>query len=222
MLALNLASNLVQSLALLVILMTIAGVLLFIWLRMTHACCSVTVPEGLQATKYLRNSWAVVIVTFVLTVIYLPLSTMAVHVLVWSDDLWAVPNPYTGTTTDLTPEPLGPSDEFRDPLDFCYTTTMLRNEVNWAPVIVILAIASFVGVGFLLLPPVYSFIDDNQLTVWFPIQLYTALRRVTPKVDRFTELGAPRSNSDMDREYQRLLGRDRNPLNFLYGGAWHL
>ncbi|EIW64596.1 uncharacterized protein TRAVEDRAFT_55490 [Trametes versicolor FP-101664 SS1] len=200
-LALNLASNLVQSLALLVILMTIAGVLLFIWLRMTHACCSVTVPEGLQATKYLRNSWAVVIVTFVLTVIYLPLSTMAVHVLVWSDDLWAVPNPYTGTTTDLTPEPLGPSDEFRDPLDFCYTTTMLRNEVNWAPVIVILAIASFVG-----------------LTVWFPIQLYTALRRVTPKVDRFTELGAPRSNSDMDREYQRLLGRDRNPLNFLYGG----
>lgn len=65
-----------------------------------------------------------------------------------------------------------------------------------------------------------SLSDDDQLTVWFPIQLYTALRRVTPKVDRFTELGAPRSNSDMDREYQRLLGRDRNPLNFLYGGAW--
>lgn len=87
------------------------------------------------------------IVTFVLTVIYLPLSTMAVHVLVWSDDLWAVPNPYTGTTASLTSEPLGPSDEFRDPLDFCYTTTMLRNEVNWAPVIVILAIVSFIGVG---------------------------------------------------------------------------
>lgn len=142
--------------------MTIAGVLLFIWLRMTHACCSVIVPEGLQSTKYLRNSWAVVIVTFVLTVIYLPLSTMAVHVLVWSDDLWAVPNPYTGTTTSLTPEPLGPSDEFRDPLDFCYTTTMLRNEVNWAPVIVILAIASFVGVGFLIFPSVFNpFTDDN-------------------------------------------------------------
>lgn len=42
--------------------------------------------------------------------------------------------------------------------------------------------------------------------------------RVYPKVDRYTELGALRSQSDMDREYQRLLARDRNPLSFLYGG----
>lgn len=42
--------------------------------------------------------------------------------------------------------------------------------------------------------------------------------RVYPKVDRYTELGTLRSQSDMDREYQRLLARDRNPLSFLYGG----
>lgn len=87
--------------------MTIAGVLLFFWIRMTRACCSVVIPEGLQSTKYLKNSWAVVIVTFVLTVIYLPLSTMAVHVLVWSDDLWAVPNPYRTPDASLNVEPLG-------------------------------------------------------------------------------------------------------------------
>ncbi|KAI0361534.1 hypothetical protein OH77DRAFT_1545714 [Trametes cingulata] len=201
-LALNFASSLVQSFILLAVLMIIAGILLFFWRRMTRACCSIIVPEGLQSTKYLKNSWGVVIVTFILTVIYLPLSTMAVHVLVWSDDLWAVPNPYdNATAASPTVTPLGPSDQYRDPLDFCYTTTMLRNEVNYAPVVVILAVVCFLG-----------------LTIWFPIHLHTAIRQVTPNVDRFTELGAPRSNSDMDREYQRLLGRDRNPLNFLYNG----
>jgi hypothetical protein len=39
-----------------------------------------------------------------------------------------------------------------------------------------------------------------------------------PLVDPFTELGKPRSKSDMDREYQRLLARDRNPFAFLYKG----
>jgi len=39
-----------------------------------------------------------------------------------------------------------------------------------------------------------------------------------PLVDPFTDLGKPRSNSDMDREYQRLLARDRNPFTFLYKG----
>ncbi|KAH9898326.1 hypothetical protein C8Q73DRAFT_395301 [Cubamyces lactineus] len=201
-LALNFASSVVQSLILLVVLMTVAGVLLLIFRRMTWACCSVVVPEGLQSTQYLKNSWAVIIVTFILTVLYLPLSTMAVHVLLWSDDLWVVPNPYINATTSLPSViPLGPPDQYRDPLDFCYTTTMLRNQINYAPVIVILAVICFLG-----------------LTIWFPIHLHTTIRRVTPKVDRFTELGAPRSNSDMDREYQRLLGRDQNPLNFLYNG----
>ena len=140
-----------QSLILLVVLMTIAGVLLFIFRRMTRACCSVVVPEGLQSTQYLKNSWAVIIVTFILTVLYLPLSTMAVHVLLWSDDLWVVPNPYVNATTSPpTVIPLGPPDQYRDPLDFCYTTTMLRNQINYAPVIVILAVICFLGVSLQL------------------------------------------------------------------------
>ena len=87
------------------------------------------------------------IVSFLLTVIYLPLSTMTVHILVWSDDLWAVPNSYTNATTNPPQAaPLGPADEYRDPLDFCYTTTMKRNEINFAPVLIILAIIIFFGV----------------------------------------------------------------------------
>ena len=125
--------------------MTIAGILLYFFMKMTAVCCSVVIPEGLQSTTYLKNTWGVVLCSFVLTVIYLPLSTMAVHVLVWSDDLWAVPNPYKNATVPL--EPLGPADEFRDPLDFCYTTTMLRNEVNYAPAVVVIALMCFLGVG---------------------------------------------------------------------------
>ncbi|KAH9944323.1 uncharacterized protein BXZ73DRAFT_39558 [Epithele typhae] len=201
-LAFNFASSLVQSLVLLAIFMVFAGLLLYFFMRMTAACCSAVTPEGLQPTTYLKNSWAVIVVTFVLTVIYLPLSTMAVHVLVWSDDLWAVDNPYTNATTfPPVVAPLGPPDEYRDPLDFCYTTTMLRNEINYAPAVMILALTCFAG-----------------LTVWYPIHLYRTIRRTAPKVDAFTELGTPRSQSGMDLEYQRLLDRDSNPLVFLYGG----
>ena len=77
---------------------------------------------------------------------------MAVHVMVWSDDLWVVPNPYVNATT-LPPQlpPLGPASEFRGPLDFCYTTTMERNQINYAPAVLIIAIISFLGVSTLLL-----------------------------------------------------------------------
>lgn len=57
-----------------------------------------------------------------------------------------------------------------------------------------------------------------QLTIWFPIHLHGVIKIVCPKVDMYSELGTRRSNSDMDREYQRLLNRDSNPLNFLYHG----
>lgn len=128
--------------------MIVAGILLYFFMRMTAACCAVVIPEGLQSATYLKHTWLVLLCGFVLTVIYLPLSTMAVHVLVWSDDLWVIPNPYTNATT-LPPEvaPLGPSEEYREPLDFCYTTTMLRNEINYAPVVVIIAIICFLAVS---------------------------------------------------------------------------
>ena len=87
------------------------------------------------------RQWGIVIVTLLLIIVYLPLTTMSVHVLVWSEELWPIPNPYVNTTTPSLP-PLGPSHEFRDPLDFCWTTTMKRNEVNFSPLAIILAVVT--------------------------------------------------------------------------------
>lgn len=112
--------------------------------------------EGLQDTRKPGSQWGLILATFFLTVchlglsfgrltnsiqvIYLPLSTIAVHVLVWSQDLWIVPNPYLNATS-LPPvvPPLGPAAEFRDSLDFCWTSTMRKNEINFAPVVIVLA-----------------------------------------------------------------------------------
>lgn len=131
----------------LVIMMLLATVLLYLFYRTTSACCRLGTPEGLQQPAYLQNRWSVLIVSFLLTAIYLPLSTMAMHVLVWSDDLWIVPNPYVNATSSPPGLPLlGPTAEYRDPLDFCWTTTMKRNELNYAPVVVLVSAICVVGV----------------------------------------------------------------------------
>lgn len=131
--------------------MTITALLLFLFYRWTSEHHKFGVTEGLRPHKS-TGRWGLVFITFLLTVIYLPLSTMAVHVLVWSQDLWVVSNPYVNTTSfpPVLP-PLGPPDQFRDPLDFCWTTTMERNDVNLAPVFVIVAILVFLSVGASLL-----------------------------------------------------------------------
>ena len=138
----------------LVIMMLLAGVLLYLFYRATSACCRLGTPEGLQQPSYLQNRWSILIVSFLLTAIYLPLSTMAMHVLVWSDDLWVVPNPYVNATS-FPPDPplLGPAAEYRDPMDFCWTTTMKRNELNYAPVVVLVAVICVIGVSGLYLAP---------------------------------------------------------------------
>lgn len=127
--------------------MAVASGLLYYFWRSSFHCDRYNVLEGLQAEPK-SNRWGVIIVTFLLTVIYIPLSTMAVHILVWSDDLWVVDNPYTNATSfpPIVP-PLGPASEYRDPLDFCWTTTMKRNEVNYAPVIIILSAVVFLAVS---------------------------------------------------------------------------
>jgi hypothetical protein len=127
--------------------MAISAGLLYYFYRSSFQCERYGIVEGLQQTGAKGNQWGVVIVTFLLTIIYLPLSTMAVHVLVWSQDLWVVPNPYTNATSypPVIP-PLGPANEYRDPLDFCWTTTMKRNQVNYAPVVIILAAIVFIFV----------------------------------------------------------------------------
>ncbi|KAF9496158.1 hypothetical protein BDN71DRAFT_1482328 [Pleurotus eryngii] len=201
-LALNFASNILQSLIYLAVFMAIAGGLLYYFFRSTPLCDRYTAIEGLQRSEPKSGKWGILIVSFLLTALYLPLSTMAVHVIVWSDDLWVVPNYYTNATSfPPSVDPLGPPSEFRDPLDFCWTTTMKKNEINYAPVVIIM-----------------SFIVVASLTVWFPLALRKVIQRSAPKVDTFTDLGRPRNEGDMDREYHRLLLRDRNPFSFLYGG----
>ena len=139
-LALNFATTLIQSLIFLLIFMGLAGLLLYAFHTSTAPCKRYSSLEGFQQPE--RSSGrGIVITSFLLTVIYLPLSTLAVHVITWSDDLWPVPNPYLNSTTNPpVVAPLGPPDQFRDPLDFCYTTTMNKNEINFAPAVVIIAI----------------------------------------------------------------------------------
>jgi hypothetical protein len=104
-----------------------------------------TVREGLQP-PYDVSYWGIILATFGLTILYLPLSTIAVHGILWSSDFWVVPNPYLNMT-HFPPPPLGPAEKFRDPLDFCYTTTMCKDKINWAPVVVIMSFISFVCVS---------------------------------------------------------------------------
>ncbi|KAJ7103568.1 hypothetical protein B0H15DRAFT_812784 [Mycena belliarum] len=201
-LALNFVTTVNQSLLFLLLFLSLALVLLYLFHRAASDYDRYRIVEGLQQFDYPRSRSGLVAITFLLAVIYLPLSTMAVHVLVWSSDLWAVPNPYTNTTTfpPLLP-PLGPSSEYRQPLDFCWTTTMKRNEINYAPALVILSV-----------------IVLGSLTVWFPLALRQIIKRSVPDVDRYSELGRIRNSQEMDREYHRLLSRDRNPFAFLYNG----
>lgn len=75
--------------------------------------------EGLQAPPT-GGKWGLVLSTFFLSVIYLPLSTISVHAIVWSSDFWPNSAPRTSSV--------------------CFTTTLDPNEINFGPPIVILAI----------------------------------------------------------------------------------
>ncbi len=58
-----------------------------------------------------------------------------------------------------------------------------------------------------------------KYALWFPIALRNVIRQSVPRVDKFTELGRPRSRADKEGEYRRLLDRDTNPFAFLYKGV---
>ena len=151
-LALNFASTVAQPLIFLVIFMAIAAGLLYHFYRSTYHYDRYNTTEGLQAPDSNNRRWSLIIVTFLLTVIYLPLTTMAVHVIVWSQDLWVVPNPYNGTTSrpPVVP-PLGPASEYRSPLDFCWTTTMNKNQVNYAPIVIVMSVVVILFVRYTML-----------------------------------------------------------------------
>jgi hypothetical protein len=127
--------------------MIISGGLLYRFYTATAHYSPNAFREGLQARQP-PSSWSIIAASFALTVLYLPLSTIAVHGLFWSSDFWVVPNPYTNDTVTLADLPtLGPSSIYRDPLDFCFTTTMRRDEVNYAPVIVVMSAITFIFVS---------------------------------------------------------------------------
>lgn len=144
--ALNFGTTLQQNIILIICFTAIAGVLMFFFYRVTLPSAQYTHYEAFQ-TPEKRHGWSIILMTLLLTVVYLPLSTVAVHIIVWSDELWVIANPYTNATTSPPViAPLGPADQYRDPLDFCYTTTMRKDEINWAPLLVIMAMVLFVGV----------------------------------------------------------------------------
>ncbi|THH11204.1 hypothetical protein EW145_g801 [Phellinidium pouzarii] len=199
-LALNFGSTVIQSLLFLGLLVGIIALFLCYFWSATNNLRLFDVQEGFLSTTSGKSGWGLILASFLLSMLYLPLSTIVTHALIWSDDFWVVPNPYVNATSNppIVP-PLGPSNEFYDPLDFCYTTTMKRNEFNYAPIIVIVSSLAFFF-----------------LTIWFPLRLHKLIKQAVPVTDRFTELGVLRSNSDRDRKYQRLLQRDRHPIAFLY------
>lgn len=135
-------------------------------------------------------------VIFLVTSLYLPLSKISIGALAWTSDYWAVENYYI-YHDDPTPSPLGPKEQYRDPLDFCYTTTMRKQGWNWAPPILIV-----------------SSLTVLIITIWFPIRLWFVVSSQVPKVDNFTELGEKRR--DLKAEYNRLLERDQSPFSFIY------
>ena len=188
-------------------------------LYVTKEASRLQIQEGFQSPTP-PGGLGIIFVTFVLMVLYLPLSTMALHVIIWSSDLWVVPNPYiNATSTPPVLEPLGPPEQYRDPLDFCWTTTMKRNEVNFAPVVVLCAliVMSSVRLTACASPSCSTYV--KQLTIYFPIHLAKVVRFAVPKVDKYTEIGKLRSKSELNREYLRILERDRNPFSFLYRGT---
>lgn len=145
-LALNFAKTPTGALVYLLVLMFITLALLSYMLHVTREASRLRIREGFQPPT-VPGGLGIIFVTFALMVLYLPLSTMALHVIVWSSDLWVVPDPYINATS-LPPvvEPLGPPEQYRDPLDFCWTTTMKRNEVNFAPAVVLCALVVMASV----------------------------------------------------------------------------
>lgn len=122
---------------------------------------------------------------------------MSLNALVWSDSFWPVTNPYNNTDFPIFEK--SSSDTMRDPSDFCYVTSMNKEDLNFSPVIIAVAL-----------------ITICVLTFWFPIALKRLVDKNLPRVDKYNEMGEARHNPD--EEYKRLLGKDTCPYNFLYNG----
>jgi len=161
--------------------------------------------EGFESQPWIFTSpsqgtkLANIVIVFILTSLYIPLSKLAIDTLAWNSSFWVVDNPYANGIDNPSLPSLGPSSQFRDPLNFCWTTTMRRDEFNFAWLVLPLA-------GLVLI--VY--------TLYFPIRMVMVIKDLLPHVSDYNELGQKRSSEEMELEYQRLLSKDKSPLNFLY------
>ncbi|EST06865.1 hypothetical protein PSEUBRA_003659 [Kalmanozyma brasiliensis GHG001] len=189
-----------------VVWIVITALALWRFWRMTKAHNPNKTVEGYDSQGWIYKSasrgtrFANTCLVFVLGLLYLPLSKLAIDAIVWSSDFWPVPNPYKGGIDHPDPGPLlGDPDIWHAPLDFCYTTTMRKDEFNWAYIIIPMAVLIMIF-----------------YTLWYPYKLMMTIRDMLPNVSRFNELGRKRSEEEMQIYYHRLLNRDKSPFNFLY------
>ncbi|CAG8460586.1 482_t:CDS:2 [Dentiscutata heterogama] len=170
------------------------------WFRMMTKWDPNADAEGLESspwnlrpeTKRRQN----IIITFLLTTLYLPISKLSIDALVWGDTFWAIPNPYIYSDTPEFSYYNNMTDN-RNPNDFCYVTSMREGDLNFSPVIIGVALVTLV-----------------LLTFWFPFALKKLVDKNAPKVDEYNEVGE--SVADVDGEYRKLLEKDTCPYNFLY------
>ncbi|CAG8466098.1 26770_t:CDS:2 [Dentiscutata erythropus] len=170
------------------------------WFRMMTKWDPNADVEGLESspwnlrpeTKRRQN----IIITFLLTTLYLPISKLSIDALVWGDTFWAIPNPYIYSDTPDFSYYNNMTDN-RNPNDFCYVTSMREGDLNFSPVIIGVALVTLV-----------------LLTFWFPFALKKLVDKNAPKVDEYNEVGE--SVADINGEYRKLLEKDTCPYNFLY------
>ncbi|KAG0317912.1 hypothetical protein BGZ97_004670 [Linnemannia gamsii] len=158
--------------------------------------------EGLEVSSWSLRSkkqrMETISIVFLLTTLYLPLAKLSFDALVWSDTMWPISNPYTTSDFPVL-QPLGPSGIYRDPSDFCWVTSMKIQDLNFAYVIIPVAIFTLCA-----------------NTLYFPLAIRRLVVQNLPRIDKYTEQGERRL--DPDEEYKRLTNSDNCPYNFLYNG----
>lgn len=111
--------------------------------------------------------------------------------MVWSDSFWPVKNPYLPDVDfpDFDSMIDVGNGALRSPKDFCYVTSMNKNDTNLSPFIIALGILNLALISF-----------------WFPIKL----RKIVNKyMNRF---GFARNDKDED-------DNNKNPHKFIYDGT---
>ncbi|KAG9068273.1 hypothetical protein KI688_011868 [Linnemannia hyalina] len=158
--------------------------------------------EGLEVSSWSLRSkkqrMETISIVFLLTTLYLPLAKLSFDALVWSDTMWPISNPYTTADFPVL-QPLGPSGIYRDPSDFCWVTSMKIQDLNFAYIIIPVAIFTLCANTF-----------------YFPLAIRRLVVQNLPRIDKYTEQGERRL--DLDEEYKRLTNSDNCPYNFLYNG----